>query len=175
MTEMRNCSRRAVLLGAFGCLLAACSHGQAGQAAYSVGVSGEGNTVTIVQDSNGADRAYIASVQSARGIGQASISWWGNESPHQLSFDIALGGLEAFTLRWAEHTVTVSVNSTDGTILQRLRTGDEAESDLLASSPYWMDISLPAKEGESFRLSAPAAFLADAPRLWAISWVDFYR
>ena len=175
VAEMRNWSRRSVLLGTVGCLLAACSHGRAGHAAYSVGVSGEGNTVTIVQDSNGADGAYVARVQSTRGIGQANIGWWGEPAPHQLTFDMALSGLESFSLRWAEYTVLVSVNATDGSVWQRLNSDDEPDSDLLPSSPFWIEVALPIGEGHSFRLAAPVAFLADAPRLWAITWVDFYR
>ncbi len=58
---MQSWSRRAVLLGSVGCLLAACSNGQAGNVAYYAGVDGEDNHVMIDLVANtGFDNAWAA-------------------------------------------------------------------------------------------------------------------
>lgn len=172
---IKRWSRRAVLLGSVGYLMAACTQGQAGTVAYSVGVSGEGNQVTLVQSSSDGEGAFVATVQSARGIGQASVAWWGKRSPHPLWFDLQLNGLEQFSLMWGNLAVHVSVNSMDQSILQRTQVRGEAEVEIAPASPYWMTVEVPSQQGASFRVGAPKAFMIDAPSLWAIAWIDFYR
>ena len=176
---MQRWSRRALLLGSAGWLLAACSHEQAGNALYSVGVSGEDNQLTITLDSSGNEERYIATVQSARGIGQANIAWWGNSSPQPLRFRLKLQGLEQFSLRWAAPSgqilVNVSVNSIDQQVFQSVQVGDETESEIAADSPFWLDVTLPNQDRPYYELTTSQAFQADGPRLFAIAWVDFYR
>ena len=155
--------------------MAACSQGEASNVAYQVGVSGEGNRVALVQDSSVGDEAIVATVQSARGIGQASVVWWGNRAPHPLWFDLQLSGLEQFSLIWGNEAVHVSVNSMDQSILQRHQARGAGEVEIAPDSPYWMTVELPSQAGAGYWLGAPAAFVADAPSLWAISWIDFYR
>jgi hypothetical protein len=179
VSTMQIWSRRAILLGSVGWLVAACSHGQAGKTLYSVGVSGEGNQLTITQDSSGGEDTYIATVQSERGIGQASIAWWGNTSPHPLRFRLQLAGLEQFSLRWAAPSgqilVNIGVNSMDQQVFQSVQIGREAESEIAADSPYWLDVTLPNQKGAAYELTTPLAFQAYGPRLFTIAWVDFYR
>lgn len=168
---MRTWSRREILVSGIGCLLAACSHGQVGSVGYSVATSGEGNQVAIAHDQ--AVDAYIATVHSERGIGQASIAWWGSEAPHHVIFEVYLSGLEDFSLHWADQAVNVSVNSIDQTVIQSARIGKSPETAITAGSPYWMEVTLPT--AGVFQLQAPQAFIAAAPKLWGIAWVDFYR
>jgi hypothetical protein len=173
---MRSWSRRALLVGSVGCLLAACTQGAVN---FSVIVSGEGNQVAVVQDDlSSADldeRAYVATIHSESGIGQASIIGWGELSPHPIYFRLHLSGLEQFTLRWAEMSVNVSVNSMDRSTFQSYQTPQQSETMITADSPYWMDVTIPQAADDGFLLRAPAAFVAAAPRLWSIAWIDFYR
>ncbi len=175
MTEMLRWSRRSVLLGSLGCLLAACSTGQAGTVAYSLGVSGDGNSITLVQESSPSQGRFVATVQSERGFGQASIGWWGKPLPHHLVFRLQLRGLEQFSLVWAERAVHISVNSTDHSVIESTQLRGEEDTEITPDSAYWMDVVLPTQERPVYLVSAPAAFIVAAPSLWAISWIDFYR
>jgi hypothetical protein len=170
-------SRRAILLGGAGYLIAACTMGRSGDALYHVGVNGEGNQLLIAADPHGEAGDYVVTLQSARGIGQASVAWWGANSPHQLRFQLKLTGLEHFGLIWVNRTqkvsVNVSANLDNPTTLESVQHGS-AETQIEPDSPYWLAVSLPA-QGDGFELTAPRAFLADAPRLWAVTWIDFYR
>jgi hypothetical protein len=149
-----------------------------GSVLYCVGVSGEGNQVTIVQNIS-YEGGYIATVQSARGFGQASIAWWGNGSPHPLWFQLPFGGLEQFSLIWAAKSkrasVNVSVNSSNQSEWQSLQVNREGEIEIMPDSPYWLQVTQPTPQQPGYLLRAPVAFVADAPRMWAIAWVDFYR
>jgi hypothetical protein len=164
-------SRRAFLMAGAGTLLAACAHGQAGGIPYSIGVTGAGNEVTLEPDAQG----FLMTVQSPSGIGEASVAWWGSTPPHQLSFHLKLSGLEHFRLTWSGHIVSASVNSTSNSLLQWAQLGDSGESEIDAASPCWMAIASPMEPEGGYRFSAPRAFIASTPRLWAIAWVDFYR
>lgn len=168
---MRMWSRREILVGGIGCLLAACSHGQVGNVGYSVATSGEGNQVAIALDQDVG--TYIVTVHSERGIGQGSIAWWGNDAPHHVIFEMYLSGLEQFSLHWADQAVNLSVNSIDQSVIQSVRIGKSPETAIAAGSPYWMEVILPT--AGLFQLHAPRAFIALAPKLWGIAWIDFYR
>jgi hypothetical protein len=176
-------SRRALLLVGTGTLLAACTHSWAGNGLYSIGVRGEGNQVEIAPDGTADSTHYRLKIAGARGIGEATVAWWSNVAPSLLEFHLHLRGLEHFALRWAEtsstqrsvYTLLVSVNSSDTSIRQSLQVDGEIEMPLDAASPHWMEITLPTSTQESFVLMAPASFLRTAPRLWTVSWIDFYR
>jgi hypothetical protein len=158
-----------------GYVLAACYQGRAGDVGYGVAVSGAGNQVTIAEDTTQAADAYIATIHSTRGIGQASIAWWGSSAPHHLEFLLHLGGLEFFSLRWAEQIVRVSINSMNQAVIQSSQRGDGAEAAIAPDSPHWMAVTMPTHEAPVYRLAAPAAFLTAAPKAWGIAWIDYYR
>jgi hypothetical protein len=150
-----------------------------GSVLYSVGVSGEDNQVTIVQNSISDEGGYIVTVQSARGFGQASMAWWGDTLPHPLWFQLPFSGLEQFSLIWAAKSkrvsVNVSVNSSDQLVLQSLQVKRAGETEITPNSPYWLHVTQPTPQQPGYLLRAPTAFIADAPRMWAIAWMDFYR
>lgn len=191
---MQNWSRRAMLLGGASYLLAACTFGLAGGPAgglagslpYSVGVHDQGDQVTIRQSSDmqggGYGAVYVATVRSARGIGDATVAWWGSVSPHQLVFQLELSGLEHFSLIWADQTVNVSVNSVDRladpsaelVVLESVQTRGGSERMIDPASPNWIDVAL-LPDGRGYYLIAPQTFQAAWPGLWAIRWIDFYR
>jgi hypothetical protein len=172
---MHGISRRVVLLGGIGCLLAACTNGQSGDLLYSIGVRGEGNQLVIRLESNDGGNGYVVVVHSERGIGEGTITWWGNNSPHQLSFQLHLDALEHFNLRWGEESVTVNVNSTEFFVLESVQSGQQGEVEIDSESPYWIEVKAPTAEQDYFELTAPKAFLDGSPRLFAISWIDYYR
>jgi hypothetical protein len=157
-----------------GCVLAACYQGHAGDVGYGVAVSGDGNQVTIAEDTTQAADVYITTIHSTRGIGQASIAWWGS-APHHLEFLLHLGGLELFSLRWADQLVHVSINSVGQAVIQSSQRGNGAEIAITSDSPHWMAVTIPTHEAPVYRLAAPAAFLAAAPKAWGIAWIDYYR
>ena len=174
--EIRRWSRRdflvgTVLMGTVGCLLAACYQGQTGELGYSIATSGEGNQVAINQETD----TYTVTIHSTMGIGQASIAWWGNSMPHQLNFQLHLGGLEQFTLAWDEQRVSVQVNSSSQEVTESLQPHQGVERLIASDSPYWMDVTLPTSSMQVYSLRAPAAFITAAPKVWAIAWIDFYR
>jgi hypothetical protein len=170
---MQRWSRRAVLVGFGGGLLAACTNGQAAGNPYSASVAGDGNRVTLDTDASG--QRYVVNVQSERGIGEASFAWWGKALPHPLTFDLKLSGLEHFRLAWAANIVNVSVNSSDNAVIQWAQGSDQVEVQIAPDSPYWLPVQVPSQAMQGYQLSVPPAFIAAAPRLWAIAWVDFYR
>jgi hypothetical protein len=162
-------------VGSLGCILAACSYGQTGEIGYGVATSGDGNQLAIAQDENAEPGSYIVAITSERGIGQASITWWGNQLPHHVVFQLYLTGLEQFSLRWADQAVNVSVNSMDQTVIQSVKVAETAEQSIAAGSPYWMDVVAPSTADGPFQLQAPPAFIDAAPKVWGISWIDYYR
>lgn len=171
---MRCWSRREIVVGGVGLLLSACSHGQVGDVGYSLAVNRNDNVVAIRQE---ADTMLVA-VESASGIGHASITWWGKPTPRPTVFLLRLSGLEQFSLRWAECVVNVSVNSTSQTVTQSMQMAHNPEAILMPDSPYWMDVTLPTRstqEPSLFTIVVPAAFTAAAPNMWGIAWVDAYR
>lgn len=168
-------TRRALLLMGTGLLLIGCTHTTVGNALYSVGVSREGNHVTIAMEEDVPATGYLVTIQSERGIGQASFAWWGSEPPHPMRFLVELQGLESFQLTWHQQTVSVSVNAIDQSIVQSLRTSNGAEQAITPDSPYWMQVEMPTAGRSGYLLSAPEAFVAQSPRLWAVQWIDFYR
>jgi hypothetical protein len=182
MPEMKV-SRRGLLLGGTAIFLAACSHSWVGDIPYSVAAGGEGNQVGIAYDSGEDKGRYVVTVHSERGIGQATIAWWGKVSPHPLAFRLELSGLEHFSMMWAGLSVNVSVNPTDHSISQGVQTrsiaGNQAESrsevTIDSESPYWMEVTIPSPGLPFYLVKAPAAFATDGPRLWAIAWIDYYR
>ncbi len=99
--------------------------------------------------------------------------------PHPLWFQLQLNGLEQFSLVWkgalSPVGVNVSVNSRDRSVNQSYQLRREDAVEITPDSPYWMAMALPTQKQKGYLLKAPAAFLADAPRLWAITWIDFYR
>ena len=138
---------------------------------YSIATSGEGNQVAISQETD----TYTVTIHSTMGIGQASIAWWGNSMPHQLNFQLHLGGLEQFTLAWDEQRVSVQVNSSSQEVTESLQPHQGVETLIASDSPYWMDVTLPTSSMLVYSLRAPAAFITAAPKVWAIAWIDFYR
>jgi hypothetical protein len=167
---MQQWSRRNLLFGGVGILLTGCMHAWAGDAPYSVDVQGEGNRVTIAPTVVVAAESYVATVTSPRGIGQATVAWWGDHTPRQLTFHLDLAGLESFELRWADTTVTVSAS--DQQMWQSVQKGESDMRTASPDSPFWIDIT---DTGVGYELRAPAAFLNDAPRLWSFAWIDFFR
>ena len=183
---MRSWSRRVLLLGGAGCLFAACSSGWVGTLPYSVSVNGEGNQVVILQKSAMRGGGIMVTVQSARGIGDATVAWWGQGTPCALVIQLELRGLEHFSLRWAEQAVFVSVNSADNSVFQSVQKREEQEMMIDQSSPFWMDVSVSSRPGirtasnaidheSGYRITTPPAFQAAWPGIWSITWVDFYR
>jgi hypothetical protein len=172
---MQQWSRRRLLVGGMGILVTGCTHAWAGDVPYSVGVQGEGNRVALASSAGAAGEGYVVAVTSPRGIGQATVAWWGSRAPQQLTFHLELTGLEHFQLRWADTNVTVSVNTSDQQVWQSVQKGESGEEVLMADSPFWTDIKLPTAERGGYTVIAPFAFLSDGPRLWAFGWIDFYR
>ena len=169
-------SRRTLLAGMAASVMAvsasACSLGLAGVIPYGVAISGEGNALTITQ-ANRAE-AFLATVHSARGIGQANVTWWGNPSPHQLMFALELAGLEQFTLQWADQVVNLGVNASDQSVFASARVAAGDEVVITPDSPYWMEVSTTAA-APGFMVHAPQAFLDAWPPMWSVTWVDFFR
>jgi hypothetical protein len=180
-------SRRALLKGGFILLLSGCSHGQSGNLGFSIGVRGEGNQLVIVHDAPGAtsnntsgdmsvsgENAFVVIVTSDSGIGEGTVAWWGNTTPHHLSFQLHLNALEHFNLRWGKEKITVNVNSTESFVIESVSDQD-GEAEIDADSPYWIEVTPPSDQQSYFLLTAPEAFLKDSPSLFAISWIDYYR
>jgi len=84
-------------------------------------------------------------------------------------------GLENFSLIWGAQAVNVSVNSTDHSVTESLQKQHQDEVTLAKDSAYWIDVQVPSQADVPYRLTAPSAFLEDAPALWGLAWVDFYR
>jgi hypothetical protein len=172
---MGRWSRRAVIMGGISALLAACYQGQADDVGYGIAVSGDNNQVAISHAASQGDGSYIVTIHSTSGIGQASAVWWGSASPHPLVFDLNLNGLEKFSLHWIDQIVTVSVRSYDQAVIQSSQARQQSELIIEPDSPYWMDVTVPTPNSPGYKLKAPAAFMAAAPRFWGIEWIDFYR
>jgi hypothetical protein len=142
---------------------------------YNIEVHGEGNQVAIVRANSASQNKITVRVTSDAGIGYATVAWWGADPPHQMVFNVHTKGLESFSLMWSTQTVKVSVNPTDNSVSESLQVNRETETVIANDSPYWIDVRMPTHSEAPYQLNAPPAFLQDAPAIWGLVWVDFYR
>ena len=104
--------------------------------------------------------AVTFDITSERGIGRIEIERLGS-APQTVKFHLRIKGLEEYRLTWGEQTVTGHYSSTGGQSDPTVRIESE-------------NPKLPLQDGY-FVLTAPPAFIQDAPRRFTLQWIDFYR
>lgn len=133
------------------------------------------------------DGAAKLVISSPTGIGNARVMLVEGEWPRPLLLRLRLRGLEEFRFQYGDVTVYASLTAGPPAALRQAVTRDVAEEEPIdASSPYWLELSMPGAadvsaiqlplEGDAvIELQPPADFYAAAPAEFEISWVDFFR
>ncbi len=170
MSSSFTFTRRALLVGGLVWWTAGCTGGRAGEPAYAVSVSGEGNRVQLQRDG----ALVWVDIQSPRGIGATFVTLPSTASL-PLKFRLHLAGLEQFRLWWGGRTVTASVPAVDVMAVQVWsRTDDQPDTPITPESPDWLAITR-STDGASFEVTPPPAWQNAQPTLFGIGWIDFYR
>jgi hypothetical protein len=122
---------------------------------------------------------------SPKGIGDADISLSSGKMPGTVQVRLFVNGLDNLALTYDSVRITASVPNSGGPVMERVFK-DGAETEIDATSPYWMDIQLLPEEpgglfiGEpmlpaSFLITLPADFHRTGAEQFFLDWVDFYR
>jgi hypothetical protein len=122
----------------------------------------------------------VFDVQSASGIGSATIELISGRMPGTVIVRLHTRGLEEFRLSYAETTVAASIPSGEmgGDAMERLLT-PAGETSITARHPLWMEVrvistqaapEIPFEDGY-FEITLPK----DLGTSFEIAWVDFYR
>lgn len=151
MTLLRTAGAALLLLG-----LAACAASPAANAPRfraSELQPGDGLTISDATDD------VVFDITSEKGIGKIEFERLGR-APQTVTFNLHLKGLEGYTLAWGDQTVTGRYASTGGPADPLVR---------IEGTP-----TIPLQDGY-FVLTAPPAFIKDAPRRFTLQWIDFYR
>ncbi len=131
------------------------------------------------------DGAVTFNIYSQDGIGDASMELIAGEMPDVVQVRLFVKGLENLELAYDDVTIIASVPSIGGAPIEKIKQGGK-ETDIDASSPYWLDIQpLPAKAGgvfigepalpPSFLITMPEDFHQSKVSKFELRWVDFYR
>ena len=132
-----------------------------------------------------ADGVLTFSIFSPSGIGDASIVLTEGKMPKTVQIRLFLDGLENLEVKYDDVTIVASVATSGGGVMQKVVKG-ETETEIDATSPYWLDIQpLPAKPGgvfigepmlpASFLITMPPDFHQSGATRFDLRWIDFYR
>ena len=124
-------------------------------------------------------------VYTPSGIGDATFTLKSGEMPDDVQVRLFVKGLENLEVSYNDVTITASVPTSGGIILEKVSKGGQ-EKEINAASPYWVDIKpLPAKEGglfvgemmqgPSFLITLPEDFDDQDATEFTLKWIDFYR
>lgn len=171
MSAIKTAAALALLLGLAGC---AAVPPEPGADARPVNPTAQfralalqpGDGLTIDQRAP-TDAAF--DITSERGIGKIEFERRG-AAPATLTFRLHLKGLEEFKLTWGDRAVTVNYPSSGG----QLATPDPADPLAMPVAIEAADPTIPLADGY-FVLTAPPAFIQDAPERFTVQWIDFYR
>lgn len=151
LTLLRTAGALLLLIG-----LAACAASpSAGVPRFRASALQPGDGLTI----NDATGDVVFDITSERGIGRIEFERLG-AAPQTVAFNLHLRGLEEYRLTWDGQTVTGNHSSTGGPADPAIR---------IEGTP-----TIPLQDGY-FVLTAPPAFIQDAPRKFTLQWIDFYR
>ncbi len=180
---MRSIFARIVVCALVTAFVAACAL-PGPQPAADVTVTDSKNAV-ITAEQRG--NVLILDVQSATGIGEATVALPAGESPRDLILRMHLSGLENLTFAYTAGTVRLYVQSHGEPIVREefVPVGQSDAQPIARGSPYWMNVGIlsnnpaatpgiPLKEGH-FDVSAPRDFLEGGNADFTFSWIDFYR
>jgi hypothetical protein len=125
----------------------------------------------------------VVLVSSPSGIGTATIERTSPHWPDKITVQLRLKGLESLKVSSEQVRLEASVSSSSGE--SRVWIGAKEESTLDSHSPYWMEIRLRDSKGQTTRnipildgyieIPLPKPFFASNPKVFSLSWVDFYR
>jgi hypothetical protein len=135
-----------------------------------------GDDVTFHGDTGG----VTIDITSERGLGSVEIERLG-PPPKTLTINFHLKGLEELRFSWGDTRLFVYVGSGDGSVREELGLAAQQATPIDSTSLYWATVRIEAEnpkiplENGFFAVSAPPAFLQDAPQRFTLQWIDFYR
>ncbi|MBC7966899.1 MAG: hypothetical protein H7Z17_13355 [Fuerstia sp.] len=127
----------------------------------------------------------VISVHSPFGISQTVIERIDEKWPDTVTLRLHLKALENFQITNGNVTLHAAVSShTDDQMVRQWKDSKE-DSPLDSKSPFWMEVRMVGKDGESmttiplqdgyFEILLPRAFFDDNPKSFTVNWIDFYR
>jgi hypothetical protein len=128
-------------------------------------------------ESNG---AVTLDITSERGLGSVEIERLG-APPTALTINFHLKGLEELRFSWGGARLFVHVASGDGSVREEIGRASQPATPIDSTSPYWAPVRIDAQnpqiplENGFFAVTAPPAFLQEAPQRFTLQWIDFYR
>ena len=133
-----------------------------------------------------AEDNVVVTIYSKNGIGGTEIEQISGKKPTQYNFHLYLSGLEELKFAYGQTLITVNVSSSAGNEVRQsvMDSGSGVETAVTPDSPYWMDVTIVPTEGTAAEIpllhgyidiQAPADFLLNQDKSFALQWVDFYR
>lgn len=136
-----------------------------------------------------ADETAIFTIESARGIGQATIQRVAGPAPKRILLRFHLRGLEEMRLVYGDTATILSIASVgDGQVFQTLAPAHDPQAQEQPITPDgldWMQTriapdsdegkpSLPLENGY-IEVELPNRFLLERHTTFTLRWIDFYR
>jgi hypothetical protein len=159
MRLVRTAGAALLLLGLAGCVGISSEVPR-----YRVTTERPGDQVTVA----GGDMVTF-DITSEQGIGKAGFERVG-PPPQGVTFRLRLKGLEEFSLKWGDQSVTVHYPSSGGPV-PTVTPGDPLAMPVTVEAE---NPTAPLQDGY-FVVEAPPAFIEDAPKQFRVEWIDFYR
>jgi hypothetical protein len=121
-------------------------------------------------------------IESAKGIGSATVGLTAGTRPNEVWLCFHLHGLEELRFEYDSTLVVVSMSNTDPPrIRQQMERRGRPPQVLAAGDPCWLDWRVEITAGraptppERIWMAAPADFLCGRAREFRLRWIDFHR
>jgi hypothetical protein len=126
--------------------------------------------------------SVIFDIESAKGIGSATVRLDDGMRPRTAWICFHLRGLEELRLEYGTTQIVASLSHTDPPRMrQELQRRGQAPRELTAADPCWLDwrVDVAAQIGpappERIWVAVPADFLHGDEHEFRLRWIDFYR
>lgn len=127
-------------------------------------------------------RRVVFDIESASGLGNATIEFAKEFRAKRVSLRLHLRGLEELRFSYEGREILVSLSSTGQPELREAVRIGGVEQSLTADDPRWMAVRVVgaatpdlAGADKYFEVDAPADFFKSRARRFSVEWVDYFR